>query len=71
MTNLKYAVIVEPLPEPEGGGFLASASDLPGCMTDGETPEAALDAIRSAIDEWIAEATRLGRAVPAPTKPVA
>jgi antitoxin HicB len=71
MGNLSYAVIVEPLPDAEGGGFLASAPDLPGCMTDAETPEAALVAIRSAIDEWITEATRLGRAVPQPTKRVA
>jgi antitoxin HicB len=71
MSDLAYAVIVEPLPEAEGGGFLASAPDLPGCMTDAETPEAALAAIRGAIDEWIAEARRLGRAVPQPTKRVA
>jgi antitoxin HicB len=71
MSNLAYTVIVEPLPEPEGGGFLASAPDLPGCMTDASTPEAALEAIRGAIDEWIAEARRLGRAIPHPTKRVA
>jgi antitoxin HicB len=71
MSNLAYAVIVEPLPEAEGGGFIASVPDLPGCMTDAETPEAALVAIRSVIDEWIAEAKRLGRVVPLPTKRVA
>ena len=71
MTLLAYAVIVEPLPEAEGGGFLASVPDLPGCMTDAETPEEALNAVRGAIEEWIAEARRLGRAVPAPTKRVA
>jgi predicted RNase H-like HicB family nuclease len=71
MSDLAYAVIVEPLPENEGGGFLASAPDLPGCMTDAETPEAALAAIRGAIDEWIGEARRLGRIVPQPTKRVA
>lgn len=71
MSDLTYAVIVEPLPEAEGGGFLASAPDLPGCITDATTPEAALDAIRGAIDEWIEEAQRLGRVVPLPTKRVA
>ncbi len=69
--ELSYAVIVEPLPEAEGGGFLASVPDLPGCMTDAETPEAALLAVREAIGEWIAEANRLGRAIPAPVKRVA
>ncbi|MGL5113819.1 MAG: type II toxin-antitoxin system HicB family antitoxin [Beijerinckiaceae bacterium] len=71
MSDLSYAVIVEPLPEGEGGGFLASAPDLPGCMTDADTPEAALTAIRGAIEEWIAEAKRIGRVVPLPTKRVA
>lgn len=71
MSDLAYTVIVEPLPEAEGGGFLASVPDLPGCMTDAETPEAALAAVRGVIDEWIAEARRLGRAVPQPTKRVA
>jgi predicted RNase H-like HicB family nuclease len=68
VTGLAYAVIVEPLPEEEGGGFLASVPDLPGCMTDAETPEKALDAVRGAIEEWIHEARRLGRAVPPPTR---
>ena len=71
MSDLAYAVIVEPLPEAEGGGFLVSVPDLPGCMTDAETPEAALAAVRGAIDEWIVEARRLGRTVPQPTKRVA
>jgi predicted RNase H-like HicB family nuclease len=71
MSDLAYAVIVEPLPEAEGGGFLVSVPDLPGCMTDAETPEKAMAAIRGAIDEWIAEARRLGRAVPQPTRRVA
>jgi predicted RNase H-like HicB family nuclease len=71
MNRLTYAVILEPLPESEGGGFLASAPDLPGCMTDAETPEKALQAVRGAIDEWIEEARRLGRAIPPPSKRVA
>jgi len=71
MTQLSYAVIVEPLPEAEGGGFLASVPDLPGCMSDGETPEKALLAVYVAIDDWMSEARRLGRAIPHPTKRVA
>lgn len=71
MPRLTYAVIVEPLSEAEGGGFLASVPDLPGCMSDAETPEKALGAITSAIEEWIAEARRLGKSVPLPTQRVA
>jgi antitoxin HicB len=71
MTDLPYAVIVEPLQETDGGGFLASVPDLPGCMTDAETPEEALIAISGAIREWVAEAKRLGRTIPQPTRRVA
>ena len=42
MPRLTYPVVVEPLPEEEGGGFAAIVPDLPGCMSDGETPEEAL-----------------------------
>ncbi|PPQ34339.1 hypothetical protein CCS01_11245 [Rhodopila globiformis] len=54
------------LPEDEGGGYLAVAPDLLGCMADGATEEAAIADIRSAIGEWIDEAKRLGREVPEP-----
>jgi hypothetical protein len=30
-------VIIEPLPQDDGGGFVALVPDLPGCMSDGET----------------------------------
>ncbi len=68
MSRLTYAVLVEPLPDAEGGGFVASVPDLPGCMSDAETPENALKAVSGAINEWIEEARRLGRDVPQPSK---
>ncbi len=37
MAKLEYPVIIEPLPQDEGGGFVALVPDLPGCMSDGET----------------------------------
>jgi antitoxin HicB len=49
MPRLKYPVVVEPLPEEEGGGFAAIVPDLLGCMSDGETPEEALGNVRDAI----------------------
>lgn len=63
---LTYAVIIEPLSAADGGGFFARVPDLPGCVTDAETPEAALEAAKGAIDEWIEEARRLGREPPTP-----
>ena len=35
-------VTISPLSDENGGGFLATVPDLPGCMSDGEAPEDAL-----------------------------
>ena len=67
MRNLDYPVFIEPLAAEEGGGFIATAPDLPGCMSDGETPEEALANVRDAIAAWIDEARALGRPVPQPS----
>ncbi|MFL6797355.1 MAG: type II toxin-antitoxin system HicB family antitoxin [Xanthobacteraceae bacterium] len=68
MSRLEYPIVVEPLPTEEGGGFLATAPDLPGCMSDGETPEEAVANIQDAINAWIEAARDLGHAVPTPTR---
>ena len=46
MSKLECPIVVEPLPIEEGGGFLATAPDLPGCMSDGATPEEAVSNIQ-------------------------
>jgi len=61
-----YRVIVGPLPAVEGGGFLATVPDLPGCMSDGDTPEEALANAKDAISAWLSMAERLGRKIPKP-----
>ena len=66
MSQIDYPVVVRPLSRENGGGYAAFAEDLPGCIADGETPAEALEELRQAIDEWIAEAVRLGREVPPP-----
>ncbi|WOJ90459.1 type II toxin-antitoxin system HicB family antitoxin [Methylocapsa polymorpha] len=53
MTDLRYSVTIEPLSEADGGGFVAFVPDLPGCMSDGETPEEALANVKGAIETWI------------------
>ena len=35
----KCSIRIEPLSSDEGGGFLVTVPDLPGCMADGETVE--------------------------------
>jgi antitoxin HicB len=61
----EYAILVEPLADADGGGWLASVPALPGCMGDGETREAALADVQNAIAEWKDAARQLGRDVQA------
>jgi antitoxin HicB len=61
-----YAIIVEPLSEADGGGWLASVPALPGCMGDGETPEAAMADAKAAMAEWKSAAQELSRDIPGP-----
>ena len=65
--SLIYPVTIQPLPAEDGGGFVALVHDLPGCMSDGATPEEALANVEDAIACWIEAAKELGRPIPAPT----
>jgi antitoxin HicB len=65
----RYPITIRPLTDAEGGGFLALAPDLPGCMSDGETPAEALANVYDAIACWIEGATELGHPVPEPSLP--
>jgi predicted RNase H-like HicB family nuclease len=69
--KLEYAVRIERLAESDGGGYLAVVPDLPGCMSDGATPEEALVNVQDAIASWIEAARAWNRDVPEPTPPLA
>jgi antitoxin HicB len=66
MRDLDYRIVIEPLSDEDGGGFVATVPDLPGCMSDGETREEAARNVEDAIRGWIEEARATGRAVPKP-----
>lgn len=68
MTRLEYAILVEPLSVEDGGGFLATVPDLPGCMSDGDTPEEAVTNVQDAILAWIEAAHDLGHEVSKPSR---
>ena len=61
-----YKVVIEPLSDQDGGGFIATVPELPGCMSDGETRQEALANVEDAIQTWIYCAGKMGRSVPAP-----
>ena len=68
MTALRYPIVIEPLSEEDGGGFVATVPDLPGCMSDGASPEEAVANVQDAIFSWIEAAEDLGHAVPVPSR---
>jgi len=69
--SLEYAVRIERLAESESGGYLATVPDLPGCMSDGETPEEALRNVQDAIASWIEAAKEWKQEIPKPSPPLA
>lgn len=66
MTTARYPFELRPLDPEEGGGWLISFPDLPGCMSDGETPEEAIVNGHDALAAWLLAAHDAGREIPAP-----
>lgn len=66
MTEFQYQIVLSPLSEDMGGGYVAFVPDLQGCMSDGETPEQALEQLADAVSCWIETQEEQGEEVPAP-----
>ncbi|OPY59184.1 MAG: HicB family protein [Pelotomaculum sp. PtaU1.Bin035] len=65
--NLNYEIKIRKLTEEEGGGWLAEIPILPGCKSDGETPEETIANLTDAKKCWIEAGMELGRLIPEPT----
>jgi antitoxin HicB len=61
-----YAFEIRPLTKEEGGGFLITWPDLPGCMADGETPAETLKQGKEAFRAWMRAQAADGREIPPP-----
>jgi antitoxin HicB len=68
MMTLDYPFTMHPLAEDEGGGYLIEFPDLPGCMSDGATPEEAIRNGADAVRCWIDAMREAGRPIPAPSR---
>jgi antitoxin HicB len=62
-----YAHIISPLSEEDGGGYLITFPDLPGCMSDGETEAEAVENGRDAFIAVVSALADMGRDIPAPS----
>jgi len=62
--SIRYELIIYWSDEDQA--LLVEIPELPGCMADGETYEAAVANAQQVIHEWIETAKELGRPVPEP-----
>ncbi len=61
-----YPVHLSPIPIDEGGGYLVSFPDLPGCIADGESIEDAIAEARDAFKAWMMAELEDKATVPVP-----
>ncbi len=65
----KYPFTIRPLSADDGGGFLIEYPDLPGCHSDGDTPERALVNGRDAVRSYLLSCRKHGDPIPKPSSP--
>jgi antitoxin HicB len=63
----EYPILIRPLTAADGGDFVALVPDLPGCISDGKTPQEAFSNVQDAIACWIEAAGEMGRPIPDPS----
>jgi len=61
-----YPFIVRPADAEDGGGFLVEFPDIPGCVADGASKEAAIAAGREALEDCLFMLEKMGRPLPVP-----
>lgn len=63
----RYTVLLQP--DPEEGGYTVTVPALPGCVTEGDTLEEALENARDAIETLLSYLEEKGRPIPQETSP--
>jgi antitoxin HicB len=66
MNTPTYPFEIRKLADEEGGGWLITFPDLPGCMSDGETIEEAVHNGADAERAWLAAARKWQERIPQP-----
>jgi len=61
-----YPFTIRPLSEVDGGGFAIGYPDLPGCISDGDTPEEALRNGYDAVRSYLLDCAKHGDRIPKP-----
>ena len=58
---MKYTIILEPQEE---GGYTVTVPILPGCISEGDTKEEAIENIKDAISGYIGSLKKHGEPIP-------
>lgn len=61
-----YPFTIRHLSATDGGGYLIEFLDLPGCISDGETVEEAIENGKDAFHCWMQAIKESGREIPKP-----
>jgi len=59
-----YSHIISQLPKEDGGGFLITFPDLPGCMSDGATEAETVANGKDAFKAWMSARKDAGKEIP-------
>lgn len=62
-----YPFTIRSLSDEEGGGFAIEYPDLPGCISDGDTPEKALQNGSDAVKSYLLSCATHGDPTPQPS----
>ena len=68
--DIPYRFTVRPLAVDEGGGYLIEFPDLPGCMSDGDTVQEAIENGVDAMRGWLEAMREEGYPIPEPLRPI-
>jgi antitoxin HicB len=63
-----YPFTVRPLSAEEDGGFAIEYPDLPGCISDGDTPEEAIKNGSDAVKSYLLSCAKHGDPIPKPSE---
>ena len=62
----RYSINLVHLSEENGGGWLAEVPELDGCISDGKTPQEALNNVQDVIRSWVEVAQERNQQIPEP-----
>src|SRR3972149_1375416 len=63
LMKLPYARVLTP---DETGGYVAEVLELPGCISEGDTPDEAIENLEDAMRGWLQVALEDGQRIPEP-----